>query len=81
MRPGLVILGSVIAILGGGLVLTLFFFSGGPSTSTHFTSDIPAISPHAPYSTVFSRSVTSKATIGLTWSTSGPANVTLTPAA
>jgi len=81
VRTGLVILGSVIAIIGAGLIVTLFFLSGGPTTTSHFSFDDPGLSPHTDLPEVFALSSSSHVTVGLSWSSSGPANVSLTPAA
>lgn len=79
VRTGLVILGSVIAILGGGLIITLFYFSGGPTTTSQLSFENPGVAPHAVLPEVFARSTSTQASIGLSWSTSAPANVSLTP--
>jgi len=81
VRTWLVILGSVIAIIGAGLIVTLFFLSGGPNTTSQLTFENPGLAPHTPWPEVISLSTSSHVTLGLSWSSSGPANVSLTPAA
>ena len=79
MRSGLVILGGVIAVLGGGLIVTLFALSGGPATASQFSFENPNLAPHAVFTDALSRTSSSVAAISLSWSASGPANVSLTP--
>ena len=80
VRTGLVVVGAAIAIIGGGLFLTLFLVSGGPTSTTRLSFDNPDIPGHTVWPEVISRSTTSPTSIGLTWSTNAPANVSLTPA-
>ena len=80
MRTGLVIVGSVVAILGGGLVITLFFLSGGTATTSGNSVQGVSLLPGSPYDSVISPSTSVAASITLSWSSTGPATVTLTPA-
>jgi hypothetical protein len=80
VRTGLVVVGIAIAVIGGGLFFTLFFISGGPTSTTRLSFDNPDIPGHSSWVEVISPSTTSAISIGLSWSTSEPANVSLTPA-
>jgi len=80
VRPWLVILGSAIAIIGGGLIITLFLFSSGPTTTTLLNFDNPAVGPHTDWPEAFTRSTAVPGSVGLSWNSSAPATVTLTPA-
>lgn len=80
VRSGLVLLGAIIAVLGGGLIVTLFVLSGGPTTASQLRFENPNLAPHQVWSEGISRTSSAEATIGLSWAASGPANVTLTPA-
>ena len=74
-------MGAAIAIIGGGLILTLFVTSAGPPSTTRASYYNPDLAGHDAWPEVISRSSTSAALIGLVWSTNVPANVSLTPAA
>jgi len=75
-----VVLGTVIAVIGGGLIVTLFAFVGGPTNTSQLTFENPALTPHTVLTEVIVPSTTATASVGLSWTTSAPANVTLTPA-
>lgn len=73
------ILGSVIAILGAGLLVTLFFLSPGAVTTDQVSTQNQPVDPNVPYSEVVSPSSVVAGSITLTWSASGVVNVTLSP--
>jgi hypothetical protein len=81
VRTGLVILGSVVAVIGAGLIVTLFFLSGGPTTTSQLSFENPALAPHSVWPEVISRSSSSQVSVSVSWTASAPANVSLTPAA
>jgi hypothetical protein len=76
----LVVVGAAIAIIGGGLFFTLFIVSGGPTSTTRLSFDNPNIPGHSTWPEIISPSTTTAISIGLSWSTNEPANVSLTPA-
>lgn len=80
VRTGLVVVGSVIAILGGGLIVTLFFLSAGPATTSLVSVQNGGLLPGTNYSSTISPSGSVPSSITVSWSSNGPANVTLTPA-
>ena len=80
MRPWLVILGSAIAIIGGGLIITLFLFSSGPTTTSLLSFENPTIAPHTDWQPAFTRSAGVPGSVGLSWNSSAPVSVSLTPA-
>jgi len=80
VRTWLVVVGAAIAVIGGGLFASLFVISGGPQTTTRASFDNPNIPAHKSWPELIERSTTISATIGLTWSTNVPANVSLTAA-
>ena len=81
MRPWLVILGSIIAVIGAGLIVSLFFLSSGPVTTTQYNIDNPSVAPHSNWVQVISRSISTQSSVSISWATTGLANVSLTPAA
>ena len=74
------IVGSVIALLGVGLLITLFFLGGGPTVTGQVSIQDEGVNPHGNYSEVVSPSSSVAGSIALAWSASGPANVTFTAA-
>jgi hypothetical protein len=80
VRTGLVVLGIVIAILGVGLVITLFFLSGGPSTTTQTNLGGIVLPPGANFSGPATSSSSVPESITLSWTSTTPANVALIPA-
>jgi hypothetical protein len=81
VRPWLVVLGSIIAVIGVGLVISLFLLLGGTVTTGQFRIDNPAIGPHSNWVEVVSRPISTQSSVSISWTTTAPANVTLTPAA
>jgi len=79
VRTGLVVIGAALAVIGGGLFVTLFVGYGGPTSTTQSSFENPGIPPHQPWPALIT-SPTSSASISLVWSTNIPANVSLTPA-
>lgn len=80
VRTGLVVLGAVIAVLGGGLIVTLGFLSVGPATTSQLTVQGLIVSSQSNQSELISPSTAVAASIGLSWTATTPANVSLTPA-
>lgn len=73
-------IGILLAVLGAGLVLTLFFLSTGPSTTTQIRPEDPSLSPGAPQSWVVPGPTGGSGTITLSWTASAAADVNLWPA-
>lgn len=80
MRTGLVVVGVVIAVLGAGLILTLFILSSTPSTTTLVSPSVPEMSPDAGQIWDILGTQSSPATVTLSWSASAPADVSFVPA-
>jgi len=80
VRPWLVILGSVITVIGAGLIVSLFVLSGGSVTTDQYSIENPSIPGHTPWSQVVPRVITTQSTVSVSWTTTAPANVSLTPA-
>lgn len=81
MRTGLVAVGAAIAVLGAGLIVTLFFLSGGPVTSSQISFEAPSLTGHSNQTWVLSGPNPGSGSVTLSWSTSTVANVSLAPAA
>jgi len=81
VRTGLVIVGVVIAVLGAGLILTLFILSSTPSTTTLVSPSVPVMSPDTGQVWDILGTQSSPATVTLSWSASAVADVSLVPAA
>jgi hypothetical protein len=79
VRTGLVVLGVVIAVLGAGLVLSLFILDSGASTTTLVSPSVPSLSPQGSQSWDILGTQSSTATVSLSWFASGPADVSLVP--
>jgi hypothetical protein len=79
VRTGLVVLGIVIAVLGAGLILTLFFLSGGPVNSSQISLEDPGLAAHSNQSWVVSGPTPGSGSVTLSWTTSAAANVSLWP--
>jgi len=78
VRTGLVVIGIVIAALGGGLVLTLFAISGGATTTTtQYHPEDPGLASGASDSWVVPGAATGSESISVSWSTTALANVGL----
>jgi hypothetical protein len=75
-----VAIGIVIALLGAGSVLTLFFLSSGPSTTTVYRPLDPNLRPGPPQSWVVPGATGGSGKISLTWTSSSIADVNLWPA-
>jgi hypothetical protein len=75
-----VVLGSVVAILGGGLIVTLFFLSGSPALTSQVSIQNLELLPATNSSSVIYPSGTVPSSITVSWTSTAPANVTLTPA-
>lgn len=80
MRTGLVAIGGVVAVLGAGLILALFFLSTGPASTIHVSLGNPALGGGSNFSVVVTGPGSSSGSISISWTTSAPANVTLSPA-
>lgn len=80
MRTGLVVVGVVLAVLGAGLVVSLFFLSGGPAATTQATYADPSLAPHSNQSWVIPGPPGS-GSLTVSWTTTAGADVSVTPAA
>ncbi|MGA7477273.1 MAG: hypothetical protein WBW47_08750 [Thermoplasmata archaeon] len=80
MRTGLVVIGAVLALLGAGLIVTLFFLSGGPVTSSQISFEAPSLAGHSNQTWVVSGPSPGTGSVTLSWSTGVAANVSLWPA-
>jgi hypothetical protein len=80
VRTGLVILGVVIAVLGAGLFISLFFLFQGPSTTSQIRPEDPNLSPNSNQSWVLPGPAAVTGTVSLSWTTSAGADVALWPA-
>jgi hypothetical protein len=80
VRTGLVILGTIIAVIGAGLILVLFFLSGGPTSSSEISFAVPSLSGYADQTWTISGPASGAGSITLSWTTSAAANVSLWPA-
>jgi len=80
VRTWLVVIGTVIALLGAGLLVTLFFLTGGPATTDQVTVQNLGINPDSNWSEVLTPSASVAGSITLSWTASSPVNVSLTPA-
>jgi hypothetical protein len=76
VRTGLVGAGAVVAIVGAGLVFSLFFLPG-PPTNTHTTSDSIADLGSSPRSWAISEDSVDSGSLSLSWTASGAATVQL----
>jgi hypothetical protein len=81
VRTGLVVIGAAIAVLGAGLIVTLFFLSGGPVNSSNISFEAPSLAGHSNQTWVISGPSPGTGSVTLSWSTGTVANVSLTPAA
>jgi hypothetical protein len=79
VRTGLVVLGTIIAVLGAGLILTLVFLSSGSVNTSQVSSQDPSLAPHSNESWMISGPTPGAGSVGLSWTTSSPANVSLWP--
>lgn len=73
--------GVVIAVLGAGLILTLFILNSAPSTTTLISPSVPDMSPDTGQLWDLLGTQSAPATVALSWSATGPADVSLVPAA
>jgi hypothetical protein len=80
VRTGLVVIGAVIALLGAGLIVTLFFLSGGPTITNHTTFEDPGIAPYSNQSWAVPGPTPGSGSVTLSWTMSGLANISLWPA-
>lgn len=80
MRTGLVIIGAALAALGAGLILTLFFLSAGPTSTTQISTQDPDLPPGVTQSWVVAGPAAGSGSISLSWSASPAADVSLWPA-
>lgn len=80
MRPGLVLIGTVIGVIGAGLIVTLFFLSSSALTTNRTSFENPTLSAQSTWQEVVTRSTPGQASVVLTWNSSEPVNVTFTPA-
>lgn len=76
MRTGLVGAGAVVAIVGAGLVVSLFFLPG-PPTDTHTTSDSIADLGSSPRTWTITENAVDPGSMTLSWTSSGAATVQL----
>jgi hypothetical protein len=74
-----VVLGTIIAVLGAGLILTLVFLSTGSANTSQVSSQDPDLAPHSSQSWMVSGPTPGAGSIALSWTTSSAANVTLQP--
>jgi len=81
VRPGLVVVGAVIAALGCGLIATLFLLASAPAVTNQLSVRNLVVGSQSSYSQEITPVSSSSGSIGVTWSTTAPANVTLTPEA
>ncbi|MGP8159381.1 MAG: hypothetical protein ACLPWO_07255 [Thermoplasmata archaeon] len=79
MRTGLVVLGTIIAVLGVGLILTLVFLSSGSANTSQVSSQDPDLAPHSNETWIVSGPTPGAGSIALSWTASSPANVSLWP--
>jgi hypothetical protein len=80
VRTGLVVLGTLIAVIGAGLIIVLFVLSGGSTTSSRTSFADPALSGHSNQTWTIAGPPWSGGSISIVWTTSADANVTLIPA-
>jgi hypothetical protein len=74
------LIGAVVGVVGVGLIVTLFLLSSGALTTNRTSFENPTLSADSVWVEVVTRSGSSQATVTLSWSSSEPVNVTLTPA-
>jgi len=79
VRTGLVLIGTVLAVLGGGLVLSLFFLSGGPASTTQTTFTDPGLPAHHNQSWALPGPPNS-GSVSVSWTTTSAANVSVSSA-
>ncbi|HKN06669.1 MAG TPA: hypothetical protein VJ021_03555 [Thermoplasmata archaeon] len=79
MRSGLVVIGVVIAVLGAGLVLTLFILSGGQSVTTQYRPQDPSLSPGFSQNWIVPGPIGGSGSMSVSWTSSSSAGVALWP--
>ncbi len=77
MRSGLVIAGVAVAVVGAGLLLSLFFLPAPPVNSRFSSVAISDLGPNATNPWIISEDSASQGTLVLTWSSQGPVSVSL----
>lgn len=77
MRTGLVILGGGFTVLGAGLVVALFFLSGGTTSTTVITPSVAGLTPNANATLPLLGPSSGSSTVTLTWTATAPADVSL----
>jgi len=80
VRTWLVVLGLVIAVLGAALILTLFALSQSSATTTQFTPQETGLGAHLNQTWVVPAPAPGAGSIGLSWTATPAANVSLWPA-
>lgn len=80
VRTGLVVIGVVIAVIGAGLIVTLFFLSGGPGTTTQIRPEDPNIAASSNQTWTFLGPAPGAGSVSVSWTSSALANVVLLPA-
>jgi hypothetical protein len=81
VRTGLVVLGTLIAVIGAGLIIALFVLSGGSSSSSQTSFADPSLSGTANQTWTLAGPPWSGGSLSLSWTTSSDANVLVIPAA
>jgi hypothetical protein len=76
VRLWLIAVGVAFALVGGGLFASLFYLPNSPSVSSSRSVSLP-VSPAGPQQWPFALSGESHGTVTLSWTSTGPANVSL----
>jgi hypothetical protein len=77
VRGGLLVAGVAIAVVGAGLMVSLFFLPGTPTDTRSASDSIADLGANSSRSWTIPEEVAVSGTLQLSWTTSGPANVYL----
>lgn len=81
MRPGLFVAGAGIAVIGAGLMISLFFLPAAPTDMRSNTVSVTDLGANATRTWVVAEVSAYSGTLSLGWNSSGPASVSLWVAA
>lgn len=77
MRSGLLVAGAAVAIVGAGLMVSLFFLPGVPTNTRYSSVSIADLAPNTTRSWPITESPAISATLSLTWSAGSTVSVSL----
>jgi hypothetical protein len=77
VRRGLLVVGVLLALVGAGLLASLFYFPNSQTTTLVTNATITGIGPNESRTTSLSEVTTGSGSLGITWTGTSPANVSM----